>query len=113
MPDCPDPIEKYYWMRFPIEVEMNPTVTTFPSGKTWAISGETWIQVPADTSREDLSKWMKWKRPVSNTETVKVEGSRGNVYTVKRHRDTGNITCSCPGFKYHGKCKHSKVAFVS
>lgn len=34
-----------------------------------------------------------------------VEGSKNNTYTVELH-DKG-FTCSCPGFGFHGKCKHS------
>lgn len=31
---------------------------------------------------------------------VKVEGSNGKVYTIIDNK------CSCPGFKFRGKCKH-------
>lgn len=36
---------------------------------------------------------------------VKVEGSKGNVYFV----DVAEGTCTCPGYTYHGTCKHVKA----
>ena len=109
--DCIDPIERYPDTEFPIEVSQNPTISTMPSGKTWAISGGTWIQVPAGSTREDLPKWMKWTPPALSYEEAKVEGSKGNTYTVRKNKKTGDVTCSCPGFKYRGKCKHLPLCF--
>lgn len=37
---------------------------------------------------------------------VRVEGSKGNVYYV----DLAEKSCSCPGFTYHGNCRHLKEA---
>jgi hypothetical protein len=36
-----------------------------------------------------------------------VVGSRGNEYSVELH-DLG-FDCDCPGFGFHGYCKHSKA----
>lgn len=36
---------------------------------------------------------------------VRVEGSKGNVYYV----DVAEQTCTCPGYTYHGTCKHIKA----
>ena len=35
-----------------------------------------------------------------------VNGSKGNEYSVTLH-DSG-FECDCPGFGFHGYCKHSK-----
>ena len=109
----PDPIEEHPEIDFPIKVDACPAITTFPSGITYAISGEVWIPIPAGSTREDLTKWMSWDKPGSHFEEVKVAGSRGNTYTLRRSKATGEVTCSCPGFKWRGKCKHLKGAFAS
>ena len=37
-----------------------------------------------------------------------VKGSKGETYTVER---VGNkLTCTCSGFKFRSKCKHTEVA---
>ena len=82
-----------------------------PSGKRWAIAGSKWIEVPLDATREDLPKWMVYKRPEPSYEEVKVEGSKGSIYTVRKETTTGEVTCTCPGFKYRGKCKHTKQVY--
>ena len=106
-----DPIERYPWINFPIEVNHNPILSTMPSGKRWAIAGGKWIEVPLEATREDLPKWMVYKRPVPSYEEVKVEGSKGNTYIVRKHTETGKLSCTCPAHKYRGKCKHTIIAF--
>ena len=110
---CIDPIERYPWINFPVEVTCNPVLSTFPSGKRWAIAGSTWIEVPLDSTRADLPKWMKYNPPRPSYDEVKVEGSKGSIYTVRKETTTGEVTCTCPGFKYRGKCKHLTKAFPS
>ena len=108
-----DPIERYPWINFPIEVSCNPVLSTMPSGKRFAIAGSKWIEVPLETTREDLPKWMVYNPPRPTYEEVKIEGSKGNTYTVSRNKTTGKLNCTCPGFKYRGNCKHLKLAFPS
>jgi len=51
------------------------------------------------------TEWeMEEEQTASNT--VVVEGSKGNTYEV----DVEAETCSCPGFTYRGKCKHIELA---
>jgi hypothetical protein len=44
-------------------------------------------------------------RKSSQARTVKIEGSKDNVYTLTIATD-GSLTCSCPGSKFRGTCKH-------
>lgn len=41
-----------------------------------------------------------------NDEIVKVNGSAGKVYILKKSGT--KWTCSCPGFQFRNKCKHSE-----
>ena len=52
-----------------------------------------------------------WNVTVEETEPVQgrnwtVAGSKGAEYTVTELN--GQVTCSCPGHKYRGSCKHIK-----
>ena len=108
-----EPIKRHPDKDFPIRVDCNPIIASFPSGKTFAIAGSVWIEVPAGSTREDLPKWMVWKPATIAVDVVKVEGSKGNTYTVSRNKTTGKLNCTCPGFKYRGNCKHLTLAFPS
>ena len=36
-----------------------------------------------------------------------VSGSKGNTYNIELHPE--GFDCSCPGFGFHGSCKHVKA----
>jgi len=107
------PEETYPDVDFPISVDCNPVIVTYPSGKTYACAGSTIMRVPTGTTLDELPRWMRWERAKLDIETVRVKGSRGNSYTVTKDNNTGKTSCSCPAFKYRGKCKHVKLAFPS
>ena len=91
----------------PVDVIYPPCLATMVSGKRYAISGSTWIEVPLDTTLDDVHKYMIWKRTKTRTEEVKtwkVEGSKGNVYKVTLSGD--RWSCTCPGFRWRNSCKH-------
>jgi len=48
----------------------------------------------------DIAQFGEVSEPARNIK--KVQGSKGNVYTV----DLDAKTCSCEGYKWRGKCKH-------
>ena len=113
---CIDPIERYPWISFPVEVTCNPVLSTFPSGKRFAIAGSKWIEVPLDSTRADLPKWMKYNPPRPSYDEVKVEGSKGSIYTVRKETTTGEVTCTCPEKKLyanHSARECFERAFIS
>jgi len=94
-----------------VKVDQPPLLSDFPSGR-YAISGNVWIRVPADTAFADLDRYMvheRAKRPESPSDASArswaVLGSKGASYTVRAVQ--GRYSCSCPGFGWRGKCKHS------
>jgi hypothetical protein len=44
---------------------------------------------------------------VASKDSWTVKGSRGENYIVERV--AGKLTCTCSGFKFRGKCKHTEV----
>lgn len=42
-----------------------------------------------------------------NTEERRVTGSKGQQYILTRH--DGQWHCSCPGYQYHGRCRHQDI----
>ena len=92
----------------PIEVSMPPALFTNADGIRYAIAGSAWVEVPPETTFDELSKYMTYKpreikRPAGE-KVWQVEGSKGNIYTVKL--SDGVYTCTCPGFSFRRKCRH-------
>ena len=92
----------------PVEVSWNPALTTGQDGKRYAISGSTWIEVPPETTFEDLPMYMVVKQrediQQQGEESWQVAGSKGSNYIVSLRQ--GQWSCSCPGFGWRRKCKH-------
>ncbi len=92
----------------PIEVSMPPALFTNVDGIRYAIAGSAWVEVPIDTTFDDLPKYMTYRPreviPVAGEKVWRVEGSKGNIYTVKL--SDGVYSCTCPGFGFRRKCRH-------
>lgn len=94
----------------PVVVKWPPCLATMISGKRYAISGSTWIEVPLDTTREQLDQYMIVERPEpKKVEVWEVDGSRGDTYKVNFDVSAGKWSCTCPGFRWRGACKHIKA----
>jgi len=48
---------------------------------------------------------------VASADRWEVRSESGNVYTIEKHDD--RLSCSCPGFKFRGKCRHVEVQPVA
>ena len=93
---------------YPIKVRMRPGLARL--GDKLYIAAGCLIPVPEGTTMEDLDKYVVFDPSFYERNEVKdswvVEGSKGNRYTVKKVGD--RFTCSCPGFAFRKKCKHTK-----
>jgi hypothetical protein len=89
------------------------------NGQWWLITTKEWIKVDRKYSWDEMkAMWqpLKPKEPKPqitkslniSKRIYKVEGSKGNVYSVKY--DSGRWSCTCPAFGWsRGKeCKHIK-----
>jgi hypothetical protein len=97
-----------------------PIMFTNHRGQTYVV-GEKWHPVPSDFDKADIEWVRRYPEPLNLTDTyiaktlkscntmgsvVKtVTGSRGETYTIKRNN--GVLNCTCKGFVFRGKCKHT------
>ena len=92
----------------PVEVSWNPALTTGQDGKRYAISGGVWVEVPPNTTFDELPLYMVIKKVVNkkveDEESWQVSGSKGASYTVSFRQ--GQWSCTCPGFGWRRSCKH-------
>ena len=91
-----------------------PAVWVAPmSGKVYAGSGGTQIEVPAGTTREDIEEFFCWGDEArkywdsnysDDVKTIEVKGSKGQKYTVTKRGSKWE--CQCRGFQFRRDCKH-------
>jgi hypothetical protein len=100
-----------YESHYPLVCLQGPT-----TGQWYIIANGQWHGVNRKYKWEELEKmWIKVEyvknevtiKAKKETQTWKVEGSRGNTYKVVN--EGGSWRCSCPSGTYHrGDCKHVK-----
>ncbi len=73
--------------------EFTVPITFRTTGRKFREVPNSWNFVPKDLETPQGRSWQ-------------VAGSKGVEYTVTEHQ--GEQTCSCPGFKFRGDCKHIK-----
>ena len=91
-----------------------PAVWVAPiSGKVYAGSGGTQIEVPEGTTREDIIEFFCWGEEArkywdsnysDDVKAIEVKGSKGQKYTVTKTGSTWK--CECRGFQFRRDCKH-------
>ena len=96
---------------YEVESLLNPAIfRSHTSGKTYIVAGgKPWIEVPEGTTLDEVT-WKPLQKPqkdpvYAQEQIFKVEGSKGNNYTVKRAKDD-SWSCECVGYGYRQKCKH-------
>ena len=97
---------------FPVKMPMRPGLWR-NGNKLYAIGGFC-VEVPNGTTMATLSQYAIYEPGVRDTNNdpiaIKdrwmVEGSNGNRYTITKVGDI--FKCSCPGYGFRRKCKHSK-----
>jgi len=100
---------------YEVESLLNPAIfKSHASGKTYVVAGDQpWIEVPEGTTLDDV-RWIRAPQPETDPVDVqeqifKVEGSKGNKYTVKRAQND-SWSCECVGYGYRQRCKHIEKA---
>jgi hypothetical protein len=71
-----------------------PEVFTFKNPIPFYVRGRSFVEVPNNFG---------YQLPDSEP-TVKITGSKGEVYHVSKKN--GTLRCSCPGFTFRATCKH-------
>lgn len=97
---------------FPIKMPMRPALW-HNGDKLYAIGGFC-VEVPTGTTMATLSQYVIHvpgtrdanNDPIEVKDRWTVAGSNGNKYTVTKVGDV--FKCSCPGYGFRRKCKHSK-----
>lgn len=96
-------------MSYPVKVKMRPGLTRL-GGKLYAMGG-CLIPVPDGTTLENLHEYVIYDPEAEARHEIKdrwvVEGSNGNKYTITK--TAGKLRCTCPGYGFRKKCKHTKA----
>jgi len=83
------------------------------SGKTYAGSGGTQIEIDPDWTLEDIQEFFCWGAAArkywdssysEDVKSIEVKGSKGNKYTVTKRGSRWE--CECRGFQFRRDCKH-------
>lgn len=104
-------------MKITVKSSLNPAIfrgekyDRLVGGTIYEVNGEKWPHpYVAVTKGMSLSNvvWIPPTRPAPVVQPTvrKVQGSKGNWYTI-RTRPDGKQECSCPGYQYRRFCKHT------
>lgn len=78
-------------------------------GTITEVNGKPWSHAYVAVDKSVTLSDIEWVQPVFTPVkpmVEKVQGSKGNVYTVTTFGN-GSKTCTCPGFQYRRFCKHT------
>jgi len=87
-----------------------PNFVNLRSGRHAMFPKGQWYLVADDVTLEDIqSRWEPWVstevKIIPKNKEWKVTGSKGKEYTVSLI--AGVYSCTCPGYGFRRKCKHS------
>jgi hypothetical protein len=69
------------------------------------VRGRKFVIVKNKKTEPD-SVYFPKKEEVKSVDVITVDGSNGKKYTLEKV--SGKYVCSCPGFTFRNKCKHSE-----
>ena len=91
-----------------------PTIVkSVGQGKTFAVSGETWIEVPDGSTLEDADKLFCWGVEgrkhwdpdyTEEKNQWEITGSKDKKYMVTQNGTSWH--CECAGYRFRRDCKH-------
>lgn len=95
---------------------MPPIIANLPTGKYAVFTGTDggWFKLDSTVTLDMVrSRWQPWSPKNADTElsgnkSMKIQGSKGNMYNVSIRN--GRWTCDCIGFGFRGRCKHVEAA---
>ena len=93
-------------MKPSIKSFLPPTIVETQNGR-WAVAGSQWLPIPKTVTLEMVrAAWIpdRPKKQVFKSGNWKVNGSKGDSYTVTNVN--GQWNCTCTGFGFRRKCKH-------
>lgn len=87
-----------------------PAIIPKLGGKTYALLGGKWFEIPSDTKLEDLDEYWEKMYPdtpkISHKDGVWHRVSSKGTKKYKVVLKDGQFSCECPGFMFRKYCRH-------
>jgi len=91
-----------------VVTDLNPVIAII-GGKTYVVGGSHWIEVPDDTTLDDIIWIDPMKKEMDRLKALRktyevLSSNQVDKYNVIL--EPNNNRCNCMGFKFHRHCKH-------